>query len=202
MKSSLFSQGSWRNLICFKGNSIWLFYKAHHNHAVGDVLSKNQVVRMFTKWDPFIIEMENNKSHPLSWRGIMTMIIRVMMISLSLQLIFYRLTYCHVQLMVGTSILQLLSSATTAVEKYLNEFLSFELHRYTMQWVNIHDLFLYFLWYAQRPFPKFINVESCFGPFLSRSLLSVLVCPCLCLYLHFWTNPISTVCASALIWWH
>ena len=90
MKSSLFSQGSWRNLICFKGNSIWLFYKAHHNHAVGDVLSKNQVVRMFTKWDPFIIEMENNKSHPLSWRGIMTMIIRVMMISLSLLLIFYK----------------------------------------------------------------------------------------------------------------
>ena len=99
--------------------------------------------------------------------------------------------------MVGTSILQLLSSATTAVEKYLNKFLSFELHLYTMHWVNIQNLFLYFLWYAQRQFPKFINVESCFGPFLSCSLLSVLVCPCLWLYLHFWTNPISTVCASA-----
>ena len=37
--------------------------------------------------------------------------------------------------MVGTSILQLLSSATTAVEKYLNKFLSFELHLYTMHWV-------------------------------------------------------------------
>ena len=93
------------------------------------------------------------------------MIIRVMMISLSLLLIFYSLTYCHVQLMVGTSILQLLSSATTAVEKYLNKFLSFELHLYTMHWVNIQNLFLYFLWYAQRPIPKFIHVESCFGPF-------------------------------------
>ena len=51
---------------------------------------KTEVVRMFTKWDPFIIEMENNKSHPLSWRGIMTMIIRVIMILLSLLLIFYR----------------------------------------------------------------------------------------------------------------
>ena len=81
--------------------------------------------------------------------------------------------------MVGTSILQLLSSATTAVEKYLNKFLSFELHLYTMHRVNIQNLFLYFLWYAQRPFPKFINVESCFGPFLSRSLLSVLVCTCI-----------------------
>ena len=149
---------------------------------------KAEVVRMFTKWHPFIIEMENNKSHPLSWRGIMTMIIRVMMISLSLLLIFYRP--------------HLLSCAAHGGDFHPSTPFN---HQPPLQWRNIltnfYPLNYIFIqcigWYAQRPFPKFINVESCFGPFLSRSLLSVLVCPCLCLYLHFWTNPISTVCASA-----
>ena len=162
---------------------------------------KTEVIQMFIKWDPFIIEMENKKSHPLSWRGIMTMLTRVMMISLSLLLIFYRP--------------HLLSCAAHCGDFHV--FTPFISHHCREISQSIFILWITSLYNAMGEYSRFISLfavvctmttpqtHQCgvlFWSFLSRSLLPVFICSCLCLYLHFWTNPISSVCASALIWWH